>query len=167
MTGPTPATRRAVIERDEGRCVVTGAYLVDPHTLRPYGQYSLQHRRPRGLGGSRDPIINDPVNLILVDGTGTTGVHGRIESQRRWAREQGYAVSHWENPALVPVRHWLHGLAFLTSDGWLPIPPGADGVLLAAEHGERVARAAGMCDDDVAHISSSLRELAETWAGAA
>ena len=164
MTGPTPATRREVAARDEGRCVVCGAYVVDPHTLRPYGTWSIQHRVSRGMGGSRAPFINTPVNLLVLCGDGVRGCHGRIESERRWAREQGYAVSHWENPALVPVRHWLHGLAFLTPDGWLPIPPGAAGALLAAEHGERVARAAGMDDDDVTHVSTALRGLAETWA---
>lgn len=163
MTGPTLAVRRQVIARDQGRCVVTGAYLVDPDTLRPYVQYSLQHRKARGMGGSREASINAPTNLILVEGTGTTGAHGRIESDRQWAQSQGYAVAQWQDPALVPVRHWLHGLAFVTADGWLPIPQGAEGALVVAELAARVAVKRGLSEEGLVHISQALHEVTASW----
>lgn len=120
-TGPTRAVRLEVIGRDQGRCVVTGQYLVDSDTLTPVVQYSLQHRVARGMGGTKDPAVNLPVNLLLVSGTATTGAHGRIESDRAWARTMGFAVPSWRNPADVPVHHWLHSWSWLTPAGWVPL----------------------------------------------
>lgn len=121
MTGPTRTVRLAVIRRDGGRCVICGALVADPESGEPYAQFSLQHRRARGMGGTHHPIANDPVNLILLDGTGTTGCHGRVESERDWGRLMGYAVPQWRNPAEVPVRHWFHGWAWLTPEDWRPL----------------------------------------------
>jgi len=118
---PSRKVREAVIIRDEGRCVVTGQLVVDPDTMRHLSQYSLQHRRARGMGGSRDTVTNSAVNLILVEGTGTTGAHGRIECHRDWARRMGYAVSHWADPTSVPVKHHRHGWAWITPTGYHPL----------------------------------------------
>lgn len=113
--------RRQVIQRDEGRCVITGEYLVDPDTLEPLTQYSIHHRRPRGMGGSKDPVTDSPENLLLVSGTGTTGSHGWIESHRSHALDEGYIVPRWQDPAIVPVKHRLYGWAWPTPDGvWIP-----------------------------------------------
>lgn len=121
MTGPTRKVRAEVIRRDGGMCVVTGRQVVDPDTLVPFVEYSLQHRRARGAGGSKDPVTNSPVNLVLVEGTGTTGAHGEIESRREWARSCGYAVPQWRDPADVPVLHWVHGWSWIRPDGWVPL----------------------------------------------
>lgn len=127
MSGPTKKVREQVIRRDGGQCVVTGQFLVDPDTLVPFLQFSLQHRRARGAGGSKDPVTNSPENLILVEGTATTGVHGRIESDREWARQHGYAVPQWQDPAVMPVRNWQLGWAWPTPDGaWIPALSGWD-----------------------------------------
>lgn len=165
MTGPTPAVRRQVIERDQGRCVVTGAYLVDPDTLVPYGTYSLHHRRPRGMGGSKDPATNNAANLLLLSGSGTTGAHGWIESNRQAATDMGFLVPQWQDPELVPVTHWLLGLAFPTADGWAPIPPGPEGLLAVADRALALATARGLAktDEGFTHIAEALHEMTHDW----
>lgn len=53
---------------------------------------SIHHRHPRRMGGSRDPRINDPRNLVRICGTGTTGCHGEVESYRSAAMEAGWLL---------------------------------------------------------------------------
>lgn len=161
MTAVSKAVRRQVIERDQGRCVVTGAFVVDPDTLRPYGQFSIHHRRPRGMGGSKDPAVNSPANLLLLSGTGTTGAHGWVESHRAEAVDQGLIVSQAQSPELVPVMHWLYGLSFLTRTGWEPIPQGPEGLLVVAERARQIAKDRGL--DDPTHISQTLHDLTVSW----
>lgn len=81
------------------------------------GMVSIHHRKPRRAGGTRDPLINDPSNLMLVCGSGTTGCHGKIESNRLQAYRDGYLLYAMDDPQQVPVR--IHGLGFklLTSQG--------------------------------------------------
>ncbi len=55
-----PAIRAAVLERDGYSCQRCGRYLVD--TIR----YGLQHRRPRGAGGSR--LLHTMANLVTLCG---------------------------------------------------------------------------------------------------
>lgn len=90
--------RRLVMERDRYRCVICGQTVVN----RPG---SLHHRRPRGSGGSKASDTNSPVNLIVLCGTGTSGCHQRVESNRTAAFDAGWLVHAWEQPALVPVVH--------------------------------------------------------------
>jgi len=87
------------MERDQYRCVRCG----NPVTGDPGVDYSLQHRIPRGMGGSKDPRLNLPSNLILFCGSGTSGCHGEVESKRAEARDAGYLVWRSQNPAEVPV----------------------------------------------------------------
>lgn len=98
-TGPTAATRELVMNRDGFQCVRCG----NPVSGEPGIGFSLQHRIPRGMGGSRDPRLNLPSNLILLDGSGTTGCHGEVESHRADAGDAGYLVPRIEDPAAVPV----------------------------------------------------------------
>lgn len=79
--------------------------------------HSIHHRRPRRIGGSSDPATNSPANLMLVCGSGTTGCHGRIESNRHNAIVLGYLLHAWDDPAKVPVLHPRRGLVLLTDDG--------------------------------------------------
>ena len=111
-TGPPLAVRRLVLERDQYRCALCGIALAG----RPY---SLHHRRNRGAGGSSDPAINSPANLLSVCGTGTTLCHGWLGANPRPALAAGYVVSlnSTEDPAAVPVRHAVHGTVLLTHDG--------------------------------------------------
>ena len=102
-TGPDTATRRLVLDRDEG-CVICG---------RSDLPVQIHHRRPRGAGGSKDAATNRPSNLITL----CVDDHRWVESNRKISREEGYLVPSWENPATVPVRHAVHGPALLTHDG--------------------------------------------------
>lgn len=109
-TGPSPAVRRLVLERDSHACVCCGISVIG----RPY---SLQHRKRRSQGGD-----NSPANLITVLGTGTTGCHERIDSRRDPEDEaKGYTVRSWDDPALIPVmlfgRHGSGVTAWLLPDG--------------------------------------------------
>lgn len=91
------ATRAAVIARDLNRCQWCGL----PVNVAG-GDYSLQHRRARGMGGSRRTSTDQPANLLLVHGSGTTGCHGYIEANPDQARARGFRVSSGADPARVP-----------------------------------------------------------------
>ena len=169
MTVLTRAMRHLVITRDLGRCVRCGLYVCDPETFTPRHQFSLQHRRARGAGGSKDPVTNSPVNLIVLCGTGTTECHGWVESHRVKAQRLGFAVAQWQDPELVPVQHWLHGPAFVTAGGWVPIGVGTEGLRVAAAHLRAVCVARGIPvapeDESYVRLSVALfdavRELVE------
>jgi hypothetical protein len=88
--------------------------VVDPESFEPWHQYSLHHRSARGMGGTKDPAINDSTNLLLLCGTGTTECHGRVEHDPTWATEHGYRVPSWEDPATVSVTHYSRGWILLT-----------------------------------------------------
>jgi hypothetical protein len=98
-TGPTQAIRQLVMERDGFQCVRCGNVV----SGEPGVDFSIQHRIPRGMGGSRDPRLNLPSNLILMCGSGTTGCHGAVESKRLDAREHGFALWRSQDPTEVPV----------------------------------------------------------------
>ena len=98
-TGPTKDVVELVLERDGYTCVRCG----HPITGERGVGWSLQHRIPRGMGGSKDERLNLPANLIVLDGSGTTGCHGDVESNRAAARAFGYLVWRSLDPAEVPV----------------------------------------------------------------
>jgi hypothetical protein len=87
------------MKRDGFQCVRCGNVV----SGEPGVGFSLQHRIPRGMGGSRDPRLNLPSNLVLLDGSGTTGCHGEVESHRADAEAAGYLVPRHLDPAEVPV----------------------------------------------------------------
>lgn len=93
------AVRDTIAHRDQWRCVRCGADIT-------IGPASVQHRRPRGMGGTRDPLVSAPSNGILLCGTGTTGCHGWVETHREAAHEQGWSIPWWTNPLAVPVTYW-------------------------------------------------------------
>lgn len=80
-TGPTPDVVEAALERAQHSCEINGCRL---EGMRGHG-WSLQHRMPRGRGGTRDPRINRLSNVLVVCGSGTGGCHGLIENQLRAA----------------------------------------------------------------------------------
>lgn len=107
------AVRTAVLARAGDRCERCG------HTLKdPWRGYSLQHRRARGMGGSRRADTNSAVNLGALCGSATTpdGCHHWVESHPVEAAAEGWRVAQHEDPAAVPVL--LHGvsLVLLTTD---------------------------------------------------
>lgn len=114
QTGPTAATVALVWERDNGSCLRCG------RGLRFEGrgvEWSLHHRAPRGMGGTRQPWINKPGNLVTLCGSGVTGCHGWVEANRGQATEQGWLVSRLsvKIPVLVPVVD-LDGIEWWLSD---------------------------------------------------
>lgn len=104
------AARVVVIERAGGKCERCG-------NNAPYSPFSVHHRAPRRSGGSRDPLVNTPSNLVLLCGTGTTGCHGEIESYREAARESGWLLSSVTHAERVAVRLWDGRWVRLTGDG--------------------------------------------------
>ena len=89
------ATVNAVQVRSQARCERCGK----SDSLR----WSLHHRKPRGMGGSRDPLINSPANVILLCGSGTEGCHGWVESNREQSYELGLLVHRMDDPEEMPV----------------------------------------------------------------
>jgi hypothetical protein len=108
ITGPSAKVRQLVLARAGERCEVCG---VDLPVL-----YSIHHRRPRRMGGTRRPDTNQPQNLMAVCGSGVTGCHGRIESDRAWAVTRGYLLPDTADPATVPVR-LTRAVVLLCADG--------------------------------------------------
>ncbi len=112
-TGPDKATVNAVRKRDGYQCVRCGGAC---HGRRGV-DWSIQHRRARGSGGTRRPDANEPQTLILLCGSATTGCHGYVESHRDEALANGWAVRLNDDPLTKPVQHWVHGWVYLTADG--------------------------------------------------
>lgn len=100
--------RMEVDGRDNSACVRCGAG-------RSMFGLNVHHRTPRGMGGSKDPLLSLPCNLITLCGSGTTGCHGWVESHRDAAARFGYLVPRGVDPATVPVMYadgywWLLGV---------------------------------------------------------
>lgn len=112
--GVTVRTRALVIERDDRRCQFDGREL---DLAIPRGDYSLQHRRARGMGGSRDPETNGPANLVLVCGSATTGCHGYIEQHREHSRRRGFTLLQAQIPTRVALQDWAGLWWWLNDDG--------------------------------------------------
>jgi 5-methylcytosine-specific restriction protein A len=112
-TGPDRLAVDAVWARDNGQC----AWCDEPITGERGLDWSVQHRRPRGRGGSRRPDTNLPSNLILLHGNGTTSCHGLVESRRTVAYDLGFLVRYTDSPSQVAIHHAVHGWCFLTDDG--------------------------------------------------
>jgi hypothetical protein len=89
------STVTAVHARSQGKCERCGT----SDSLR----WSLHHRKPRGMGGSRDPLINSPANILLLCGSGTEGCHGWVESNRNESYASGLLVHRNDDPAEFPV----------------------------------------------------------------
>lgn len=63
-------------------------------------------------GWLKAPELNTPANLVVICGSGTTGCHGRVESQRSEAYADGLLLHDGQDPAAVPV------LLACPVDGW-------------------------------------------------
>lgn len=116
MSPPTPV-RAAVLARARFRCERCGESLIGPLG------YSLQHRRARGMGGSKRPDTDGPTNLAALDGSATTGCHGWVESHPAQALYEGWRVPQGTDPAEVPVLLLGERRVLLTSNyGYEEIP---------------------------------------------
>jgi len=109
-TGPAADVRRLVIARANGCCERCGKTVT--------GQYSIHHRKPRGMGGTKDPAINSPANLLLLCGSATSpdGCHTAVERFRASAVTTGFVVAQSADPEAVPVK-MRNGWWLLRSDG--------------------------------------------------
>jgi hypothetical protein len=117
-TGPTEDTKTMLWQRAGGRCELCRRDLTSGFP------FSRHHRRPRQMGGSTVPWVNDITNLLLLCGTATTpgGCHTTVESDRARAYDAGWLIRATSDylPAEVPVL--LHPRigerpVYLTSDG--------------------------------------------------
>lgn len=111
-TGPDDLTTELVKWRFYGRCCRCG----EP------GE-TIQHRIPRGMGGSRhNPRINLPSNLLWVCGDGTRKCHGHMERERTEAYENGWLVPRETgglptDPSTVEVLLWDGRRVLLDNEG--------------------------------------------------
>lgn len=118
VTGPTDEQRQELLVRADGCCERCGVRVASYGGWRwlPIADFSDHHRQPRQMGGSTGPEVNSPANRLVLCGTGTTGCHGEVESQRALSYANGWLVRRPTDPATVPVE--LHiGRVFLTDDG--------------------------------------------------
>jgi hypothetical protein len=107
------AFREAVLARDGTTCQCCGIDVT--HKLA-----SIQHRIPRGMGGSR--LVNIPSNGVLVCGSATTpgSCHNAIEHEdRAWFTRLGYLIPKLSGarPSDVPLWTATHGWVLLDNDG--------------------------------------------------
>lgn len=65
------------------------------------------------MGGTSDPDINSPANLVFL----CRACHRDIESNRMIAAAAGWLVGMSLDPAAVPVKMDVTGYVFLTADG--------------------------------------------------
>lgn len=89
------------MDRDGHRCVCCSRTAAD-------APLTVHHRRNRGAGGSSDPLMNTAPNGLTV----CWACNGEMESDPNFAevaRERGWKVSAYADPAEVPV---------LYPDGW-------------------------------------------------
>lgn len=100
-TGPTARQAELVLKRSRGVCEVCGSLGEQIH-----------HRKPRGMGGSKDPAINSPANLLLL----CSRCHAGVESDRDDARERGLLVRFDSLPTVTPVL-LQRGRVLLTDEG--------------------------------------------------
>lgn len=112
-TGPSSAVVDAVIERAGFSCEICDHMVGDRRGV----DFSIHHRRPRGMGGTRWPGANSPSNLMLLCGSGTTGCHSVVESHRSGAVAAGWLVLSRTDPATVAVLVKRERWVYLTADG--------------------------------------------------
>jgi hypothetical protein len=107
------AFREVILARDGTTCQCCGADV----TLK---LASIQHRIPRGMGGSR--LVNVPSNGVLVCGSATTpgSCHNWMEHEdRATAGIRGYLIPKLggARPSSIPLWTYPHGWVLLDDQG--------------------------------------------------
>ncbi|MFJ4988809.1 HNH endonuclease signature motif containing protein [Streptomyces sp. NPDC088732] len=102
-TGPTPVVRALVYDRDGGACVRCASRQ----------DLTIHHRVNRGMGGAREPWINQAHNLLLT----CTVCNGWFEDNPRESYEAGWKVRRPQLPAEVEVLYPDGRLYVLSPDG--------------------------------------------------
>lgn len=109
-TRPTPKVRLLVLERDQYSCVRCWCRVEDIH-----------HRHPAGMGGSDEPWVHLPANLICL----CRRCHRWAETRERaLAIKRGYIVEMGVNPLKVPLHLPLAGPVLLDNEGGLTVVKG-------------------------------------------
>lgn len=111
----TRSVLEVVEERDYRCCAWCGRPITGTRSV----DWSLHHRRPRGMGGDRRPETHGAANQILLHGSGTTACHGLVESSRALSFERGFLVpkNGVQTPSQFAIEHAVHGLCYLRDDG--------------------------------------------------
>jgi hypothetical protein len=68
------------------------------------------------MGGTKDPSINRPGNLILLCGDGVRGCHGWVETHREEAHDNGWSLPWWQTSEDFPVTYW-DGTYYINNKG--------------------------------------------------
>lgn len=105
-TGPDFWVRLDVQQRFGNRCARCGRDGV-----------TIQHRKPRRMGGTLRPEINYTSNLLWVCGNGVTGCHGHMESYRAEALDNGWLLHDRDDATAVPVLLWDGRRVLLDDEG--------------------------------------------------
>lgn len=92
------------------------AWIDDEGAVEAIATFSVHHRQPRGMGGS-SLDVNRASNLLLLCGSGTTGCHGMVESQRVLAYAHGWLVPRSFDTTLYAVLIYTGDVVYLTDDG--------------------------------------------------
>jgi 5-methylcytosine-specific restriction protein A len=87
-------TKEIIKNRANERCEICGSYAI---------AQQIHHRRPRGMGGSKDPLCGSPANGVLVH----PWCHASIEQNRTQAIEKGWLVSQGHDPSFVPFKKYF------------------------------------------------------------
>lgn len=97
-TGPSQAVRNLILAREGMQCAACGTSV----TGRPR---SIQHRQARGMGGTSDPAVNAPSNLVLLCSSATSpgGCHLACEDRDPDMHGRGFWLWSWESPELTAV----------------------------------------------------------------
>ncbi len=108
----TNEVQNLIKNRSKEKCEICGSIAL---------YYQIHHRRPRGMGGSKDKVVGTAANGIWVH----PHCHVQIESQRDDAREKGWLVPQSLNPAEVPFKKY-NGWVMLHEDGTYTMIPSPD-----------------------------------------
>jgi len=122
--------RRAVLQRDDYTCQRCGR-VIGNDTGDFFCEYSLQHRDPRGMGGSK--LLHTLPNLVTLCGSATTPgmCHAHVESQRLESWIEGWLVPNGVTPEEWPVLRF--GETYQAPGvEWLPAKPHARQVEMRA-----------------------------------
>lgn len=112
----TEKTKGLIRDRSKGRCELCGLPAVWP--------MQIHHRKPRGMGGTKNPASRSPANALYLH----FRCHDRIERNRDEALGYGWLVRQSGESEQEPVL--LHyGWVLLNSDGTVQ--------LLASLQGEK------------------------------
>lgn len=105
-TGPSADVRIAVGCRANDACERCGVFIDEG--------LQIHHRKPRRMGGSRDPLIGSVSNLVLL----CSECHLRgVELHRLQAYRDGYLLHAGDDPQKVPVKIYGRGYVLLTAEG--------------------------------------------------